>query len=178
MRHNPGHGILTKFVKYRSAPIDGFKIALNRGRLHVVENRRIESLAAANTNIRASRRDHGPLQSVACPAPRSHSLLLGKAPPRKDGCWPNEMSAFMPAARRSSTITPKIRGATECFVHMTLPGETEAVPAGRFAMNVSRQGVTTGRFVYGRSHLSRPNAVEIDPVELKLSSRTYESVLM
>jgi serine/threonine-protein kinase HipA len=75
-------------------------------------------------------------------------------------------------------MTSKVCGATECFVYMTLPGATEAVPAGRFAVDASRQGVTTGRFVYGRSYLARPNAVEIDPVELKLSSRTYETVLM
>ena len=75
-------------------------------------------------------------------------------------------------------MTSKVRGATECFVYMTLPGETEAVRAGRFAFDISRQGVATGRFVYGRSYLARPNAVEIDPVELKLSSRTYETVLM
>ena len=75
-------------------------------------------------------------------------------------------------------MTSKAGGATECFVYMTLPGETEAVTAGRFELATSRQGVVTGRFVYGRSYLARPNAVEIDPVELKLSSRTYETVLM
>lgn len=75
-------------------------------------------------------------------------------------------------------MTSRIRGATECLVYMTLPGETEAVTAGRFVLDPGRQGVTTGRFVYGRSYLARPNAVEIDPIELKLSSRTYETVLM
>ncbi|MBI1869124.1 MAG: type II toxin-antitoxin system HipA family toxin [Methylocystis sp.] len=75
-------------------------------------------------------------------------------------------------------MTSKTRGATECFVYMTLPGETEAVTAGRFELATSRQGVVTGRFVYGRSYLARPNAAEIDPVELKLGSRTYETVLM
>ena len=72
----------------------------------------------------------------------------------------------------------KPSGAAECFVYMTLPGETEPVTAGRFALTTSRQGVATGRFVYGRSYLARPNAVEIDPVELKLGARTYETVLM
>ena len=61
---------------------------------------------------------------------------------------------------------------------MTLPGETDAVPTSRFALEISRQGVMTGRFIYGRSYLARPNAVEIDPVESKLSSRAYETVLM
>ena len=72
----------------------------------------------------------------------------------------------------------KPSGAAECFVYMTLPGETAAVTAGRFALTVSRQGVATGRFVYGRSYLARANAVEIDPAELKLGTRTYETVLM
>lgn len=75
-------------------------------------------------------------------------------------------------------MTSKVQGTTECFVYLTLPDETEAVTVGRFALATSRQGVMTGRFVYGRSYLARPNAVEIDPVELKLSSRTYETVLM
>ena len=42
-------------------------------------------------------------------------------------------------------MTSKFRGATECFVYMTLPGQTEAVPAGRFALDMNRQGVVTGR---------------------------------
>ncbi len=78
----------------------------------------------------------------------------------------------------SSPGTSRPRGASECFVYLTLPGETQAVTAGRFELAASRQGVVSGRFVYGRSYLARPNAVEIDPVELKLGSRTYETVLM
>jgi serine/threonine-protein kinase HipA len=33
-----------------------------------------------------------------------------------------------------------------------------------------------GRFVYGRSYLDNPRAVPLDPVELKLSTKTYETV--
>ncbi|MCA3609154.1 MAG: type II toxin-antitoxin system HipA family toxin [Methylobacterium sp.] len=69
-------------------------------------------------------------------------------------------------------------GADECFVYVTLPGETEAVTAGRYVRETNRQGVTTGRFVYGRSYLARADAVEIDPAELKLGARTFETVLM
>ncbi|MCA3657816.1 MAG: type II toxin-antitoxin system HipA family toxin [Methylobacterium sp.] len=69
-------------------------------------------------------------------------------------------------------------GADECFVYVTLPGETEAVTAGRYVRETNRQGVTSGRFVYGRSYLARADAVEIDPAELKLGARTYETVLM
>jgi serine/threonine-protein kinase HipA len=63
--------------------------------------------------------------------------------------------------------------ATECYVYITLPGETSFVTAARFALTTNRQGVSTGRLVYGRSYLERENAVPIDPVELELSSRTY-----
>ena len=66
----------------------------------------------------------------------------------------------------------------ECFVYITLPGETEPVTAGRFALSVDRRGVPEGRFVYGRSYLQRPNAVALDPVELKLAPRTYATASM
>ncbi|MBI3153835.1 MAG: type II toxin-antitoxin system HipA family toxin [Burkholderiales bacterium] len=66
----------------------------------------------------------------------------------------------------------------ECFVSITLPGETEPVTAGRFALSVDRRGVPEGRFVYGRSYMERPNAVALDPVELKLAPRTYATVSM
>ncbi len=69
-------------------------------------------------------------------------------------------------------------GADTCFVYVTLPGQTEAVTAGRYVRETSRQGIVTGRFVYGRSYLARPDAVEIDPVELKLAPRAYETVLL
>ncbi|WP_457336827.1 type II toxin-antitoxin system HipA family toxin [Rhizobacter sp. P5_C2] len=61
----------------------------------------------------------------------------------------------------------------ECFVYITLPGATEPVTCGRFALNVDRHGVPEGRFVYGRSYLARADAVPIDPVELKLGERTH-----
>ena len=66
----------------------------------------------------------------------------------------------------------------ECFVYITLPGQTEPVTAGRFALAVNRRGAPEGRFVYGRSYLERPNAVALDPVELKLSTRTYATAAL
>ena len=66
----------------------------------------------------------------------------------------------------------------ECFVYITLPGQTEPVTAGRFALGVSRTGVPEGHFVYGRSYLERENAVPLDPVELKLATRTYDTSAM
>jgi serine/threonine-protein kinase HipA len=66
----------------------------------------------------------------------------------------------------------------ECFVYITLPGQTEPVTAGRFALTTDRRGTPEGHFVYGRSYLERPNAVALDPIELKLSPRTYSTVAL
>ncbi len=66
-------------------------------------------------------------------------------------------------------------GASECYVYVTLPGATEFVTAGKFELTTGRRGISTGRFVYGRSYLARENAVPIDPLELKLSTGTYET---
>ena len=63
----------------------------------------------------------------------------------------------------------------DCFVHVVLPGETEFVPAGRFRLSASRSGAPVGRFVYGRSYLKRSNAVELDPVQLRLGAQPYET---
>ena len=65
--------------------------------------------------------------------------------------------------------------SSECFVYITLPGEVTATTAGRFVLTQNARGDALGRFVYGRSYLDNKKAVEIDPVELKLSTRTYES---
>lgn len=64
---------------------------------------------------------------------------------------------------------------SECFVHIVLPGETEFVTAGRYRRTIDQRGVATGRFVYGKSYLARDNRVPIDPLELKLGVRTYET---
>jgi serine/threonine-protein kinase HipA len=66
--------------------------------------------------------------------------------------------------------------ARECYVYITLPGAVSPITAGRFVLDETRAGVPFGRFVYGRSYLDNPRAVEIDPAELKLSRRTYETV--
>lgn len=67
---------------------------------------------------------------------------------------------------------------SECFVYITLPGQTEAVTAGRFALTADRHGQAVGQFVYGRSYRDRNDAVEIDPLELRLTPRTYETAAM
>lgn len=66
----------------------------------------------------------------------------------------------------------------ECFVYITLPGSVAPVTAGRFELQADRTGTPVGRFVYGRSYVERNDAVEFDPVELRLSPRRYETVAL
>ena len=67
---------------------------------------------------------------------------------------------------------------SECFVYITLPGETRAVTAGRFALAQDRHGTPIGRFVYGRSYLDRPDSVPLDPVELTLRKGTFQTSVL
>ncbi|MEY2395494.1 MAG: serine/threonine-protein kinase HipA [Acidobacteriaceae bacterium] len=67
---------------------------------------------------------------------------------------------------------------SECFVYITLPGTTELTTAARFELTADRSGVPLGRFVYGKSYLERADAVPLDPVELKLAPRVYETTVM
>ena len=62
----------------------------------------------------------------------------------------------------------------ECFVYIVLPDATEFVTAGRFRWVDDGDG-GVGQFVYGRSYRERTDAVELDPVELRLSDRVYET---
>lgn len=78
---------------------------------------------------------------------------------------------------KPSKAPAEIPDATRCFVYMTLPGETLAVAAGRYDLT-QRAGTPLGQFVYGKSYLARKNAVEIDPIELKLAARRYETTLL
>lgn len=54
------------------------------------------------------------------------------------------------------------------FVFIALPGRSEYVVAGRFRAS---GGAPLGEFIYGRSYLSRADAVELDPVHLRLTGR-------
>ncbi len=62
----------------------------------------------------------------------------------------------------------------ECFVYIVPPGATGFVTAGRFRLSEDSAG-PVGAFVYGRRYRERPDAVEFDPVELRLSSQVYET---
>ena len=66
----------------------------------------------------------------------------------------------------------------QCFVYMWLPDKTEAVTAGKYEITTDRHGSPLGRFVYGRSYLNREDAVPLDPIELKLGTRVYETTAL
>ena len=69
-------------------------------------------------------------------------------------------------------------GATECYVYIVLPGGTAVVTAGRFVLDTRPDGINVGRFVHGRSYLERPDAVPIDPIELKLGKAGYRTTAL
>lgn len=54
------------------------------------------------------------------------------------------------------------------FIH--LPGETEAVPAGRLTMIEQGLQVQASTFAYGRRYVARANALPVDPVALALEA--------
>ncbi len=64
---------------------------------------------------------------------------------------------------------------SSCFVSVTLPGLTEPVTAARFELTTTRQGEPLGRLVYGKSYLARADAVPLEPLELPLLERTFET---
>ncbi len=64
---------------------------------------------------------------------------------------------------------------SQCFVYITLPGKVSAVTAGKFVLEQTSSGDPLGRFVYGQTYLENPHAVPINPMELKLSSTTYNT---
>lgn len=64
-----------------------------------------------------------------------------------------------------------------CFVYITLPNETKPITAGKFIIENEAKGAV-GRFFYGKNYLARPDAVAIDPVELKLTDQIYETEVM
>ncbi len=70
------------------------------------------------------------------------------------------------------------KSENECFVYIALPGETEFVTVGKFVLTKNARGIPTGRFVYRQSYLARGDAVPIDPIDLKLDTRTYETTLL
>jgi serine/threonine-protein kinase HipA len=66
----------------------------------------------------------------------------------------------------------------ECYVYIIPPGATEFLTAGRFRVSTTLDGESIGEFVYGRRYLERPDAVELDPVELRLRRGLSETARM
>jgi len=56
---------------------------------------------------------------------------------------------------------------------MVPPGGTEFITVGRFKLSQTRVGEPIGTFFYGKKYLARKDAVELDPIELKLSTQQY-----
>ena len=82
------------------------------------------------------------------------------------------------STRSSSEIARSPKAAArlrerECFVYIQLPGSTDVVSCGRFVQEEIVAGGVVGRFVYGRTYRSRPDAVPLDPFNLPLSDRVY-----
>jgi serine/threonine-protein kinase HipA len=65
--------------------------------------------------------------------------------------------------------------SAECFVYVTLPGQTSQVTAGRYRLT-EKYGRPHGEFVYGKSYLARREAVEFDPFELPLRKPSFATV--
>ncbi len=64
----------------------------------------------------------------------------------------------------------------QCFVYIVPPGSTEFSTAGKFQISLTREGIPTGEFVYGKKYMDRSDAVELDPVELRLGQINYKTV--
>ncbi|RYZ44276.1 MAG: type II toxin-antitoxin system HipA family toxin [Myxococcaceae bacterium] len=60
--------------------------------------------------------------------------------------------------------------ASRCYVYLQLPNSLDVVTCGLYAQ---QDGV--GQFVYGRSYLENPRAVELEPFELPLQPGTFRT---
>ncbi len=62
------------------------------------------------------------------------------------------------------------------FIH--LPGEVDAVPAGRLTLTEQGTELVASSFAYGLRYLERPNALPVDPVALPLDQGRGGAVLL
>src|SRR5438874_2179043 len=97
--------------------------------------------------------------------------MISRIPPRMSRAARSRRGANA----RAVVVNGRLTMTSEVFVYLTLPGQTSCVTAGRFALDSDRQGHSVGRFIYGRRYLEGSDAVPIDPIELKLEERTYET---
>jgi serine/threonine-protein kinase HipA len=65
----------------------------------------------------------------------------------------------------------------QCYVYITLPNQTRAVTAAKYELSNPEKD-PIGKFVYGKSYLDRPDAVEIDPVELRFGTKIEPTTKM
>ena len=63
-----------------------------------------------------------------------------------------------------------------CYVYIQLPGSLEIATCGRYRLDLTEDGTSLGRFVYGQSYLARQDAVPLDPFHLPLATREYQTV--
>ncbi|MBX9671582.1 MAG: hypothetical protein K2X93_28595 [Candidatus Obscuribacterales bacterium] len=93
---------------------------------------------------------------------------------QKDCPWSQRNSASG-CVKAEVSIVISDESKSECFVYITLPRETTSVISGRFVLTKDRRGNSIGQFVYGKSYTSRIDAVEIDPIDLKLGAATHQN---
>lgn len=67
---------------------------------------------------------------------------------------------------------------TDRIVFIHLPGQIDAVPAGRLSMIEQGLQLQASRFAYGRRYLERVDAVPVDPVSLPLDRKRDDTELL
>src|SRR5258708_4895952 len=115
---------------------------------------------------------------------KARNTLLG-APPYEVEAALKKLGADLRTARLRRNLTSEEAaqkiGTSRFMVadaEKGKPSTNVAVYAARFELTTDRTGATLGRLVYGKSYLERSDAVPFDPVELKLTSRVYETTMM
>lgn len=66
----------------------------------------------------------------------------------------------------------------ECFVYVTLPGQTEAVTAGKFLVDYKDRHAPVGYFVYRKAYMQHPDSISLDPVNLPFREGQYEQHIL
>jgi serine/threonine-protein kinase HipA len=67
---------------------------------------------------------------------------------------------------------------SECYVYIHLPGRVGAITAGKYRLEINRDGTKVGRFIYGRHYLAHPERVDLDPIELRVGTREFATAKM
>ena len=67
---------------------------------------------------------------------------------------------------------------SDAWVWSYLPSDTQPTLCGHFVHANTPAGLPLGRFVYGKRFLKNPDALPLDPLQLRLSPRTYETTAL